>query len=1274
MLNSIRSRLRFTNITLAIGPLLLVTIALFWQSYTIQREQSLILQHEVALRVATEVDNFIDNLERQMVVASQTNDLVNLSTTEQREILGKLRATESSFVELLLLDENGMEQVHKSYLEVAADQSLISRANNDEFTIPTTTKETYFSPITFKEPLNVPEMTIALPLVDRRTDSVEAVMVAVVQIKEIWELIGNIEVTQDETVYIIDAMGTVVAHRNPSVVIQGKTFTPKQASGLIPGLDGATVVLATEMIKVGDQELTVVAERPILDALSLAFTTFLISAGIILVAFLFALGLGLMLTNRIVGPIQALGGVAQAIRGGDLSQKAEHTGLIELDHLADTFNQMTLQVGETLEVLEQRVAERTQALKSSADVSRHLSTILDQAQLLAVVVERLQADFGYYHAFIYLFDEKQHPILSAGTVKKGEGRETAVSSPTTHSSPKIVAQAAKSNRTIHASSQTAKAWHEDKNLPDANSALAVPISRGTDVLGILYVLHQHADGFYAEDLDLVESIANQLAIALQNAQTFENLIEEKLAEAQRKEQAERQLETFRQSPMGRAESFMSHQMAAPNHTFVALLRLAQTADQDSEAASLISNLPQVSTSILTNGSAAQQTEQTHQLTNIAALAEGFNFILTSQNNPELMRVGLRHILSELEAPILSDWSEVKPAKEIYRLCQHAFDVNGIDQITELDFEPLSPFVAAETETTSMVKALLGLKPTIDALNASERVDTDQDKIAYLVTAVEQLRRSDRTIRTDLAGVDQRIMQRISEKWMNNITGAMIDLQTQAQIVCELLTRHTWNEDIVTLTLVVRNQGRGTAVNLRISIMPSPTYTVLDEVAHIEQLAFGEEQQLTLHIRPRLDASVEQFRARFLVHYVDPRGVDQIENFADIVYLLVDEGEFQYIRNPYVVGTPLEAGSDLFFGRESLIDSIQENLAAAQQHNLVLIGQRRMGKTSLLKQLSLRLSDIYIPIYLDGQVMGFDPGMANFFLTFATEIAFALEDQSIDIEPPDLETLIKSPANTFEYDFLATVLGLIGDRHLLILFDEFEELESAVKRGHLDRSIFGYLRHLMQHTEKLSFIFCGTHRLEELAADYWSVLFNISLYQHVGNLTQEEVLHLIQDPVRTHGMRYDDLALDKLWRLTSGHPYFLQLLCHSLVNLHNKSERNYATIADVNTALEEILTSGEAHFIYLWNESTPAERLALFALSRIMPLTSQMTPVQVIDYLTERGVTISKAEIRDALHHLTLRDILKTDASAGSGYRWQVGLLGFWVEKYKSVGRVMDEVR
>ncbi len=55
-----------------------------------------------------------------------------------------------------------------------------------------------------------------------------------------------------------------------------------------------------------------------------------------------------------------------------------------------------------------------------------------------------------------------------------------------------------------------------------------------------------------------------------------------------------------------------------------------------------------------------------------------------------------------------------------------------------------------------------------------------------------------------------------------------------------------------------------------------------------------------------------------------------------------------------------------------------------------------------------------------------------------------------------------------------------------------KVQMRVASGTLEPTIFPFLRHLMQHAGHLGFIFVGTHRLEALSSDYWSIFFNIAL--------------------------------------------------------------------------------------------------------------------------------------------------------------------------------------
>jgi len=824
-----------------------------------------------------------------------------------------------------------------------------------------------------------------------------------------------------------------------------------------------------------------------------------------------------------------------------------------------------------------------------------------------------------------------------------------------------------------------KMGHVLTGIKDLPFAVIVPLTGARhgklELHGILaYGPRRSGQAYSREDLNLLRNLADQAATASYVA----HLIEVQRVETKRREEAEHALEAHRNSPLGRAEAFAETLAAKPETVIAELHELTQKAGADPEMAALLTNLYHVLGPVETDP--------------ISGLASGYMYLFNAQQTPELLLLGLRTLIARLETAPVRDWSGARETMTLYRLAQRAVGVQTIGQITELvpGFEEEIKacgvtFAADKLPDVSAIvvpsflepfKAALGdLACISDTLRSYERVDTTHDKLSYLVSALERLSRVDHSARTDLGSADRAVILRISETWLGIVSNAMSELQTRAQISCRLLTHHTWQDDVIALSLSLRNDGQGAALNVRVNLSPSPDYTLVDPAVVIQRLGPDEETQVELRVRPRLTQKVDQFRVRFIVQYSDPRGPDQVEHYADVVYLLTSTGEFQFIPNPYVVGTPLQPGSPLFFGREDVVGFIRDNLAAAHRNNLVLIGHRRTGKTSLLKQLPRHLGEGYLPVYLDGQALSLDPGMANFFLNLATEINFAIEDRGLT--PPAIPDFTDSPAGTFERVYLAAVRSVLGDRHLLILFDEFEELESAVQRGNLDPSVFNFLRHIIQHGENVSAIFCGTHRMEELAADYWSVLFNISLYRNIGFLEQPEAFRLIQEPVAKFDMRYDDLALDKIWRITAGHPYFLQLLCHSLVNRHNKTKRNYVTVADVNAALDEILAAGEAHFVYMWAEANPQERLVLTALSRLLRLTGRATPVQVVDYLEDRGIHLERAATNTALHHLVVKDILSEsdDAdAAGEVYRWRLGLLGLWVEKYKSMSRVADEAR
>ncbi|MDZ8236194.1 MAG: ATP-binding protein [Nostoc sp. ChiQUE01a] len=303
---------------------------------------------------------------------------------------------------------------------------------------------------------------------------------------------------------------------------------------------------------------------------------------------------------------------------------------------------------------------------------------------------------------------------------------------------------------------------------------------------------------------------------------------------------------------------------------------------------------------------------------------------------------------------------------------------------------------------------------------------------------------------------------------------------------------------------------------------------------------------------------------------------------------------QEIDSPYIIGVPLTLEQEIFTGRNDIGLRIEQLLLDHNRPPVLLYGQRRMGKTSLLNNIRKLLPNTIIPMFIDLQGA---PSSASdhtgFLYNLAKDMEKSAKKQGLTL-PSLTREVLKSDPFTYFYEWLDKVEQALEQNTALLALDEFEVLDNAIAKGRFDEhDILGMLRHLIQHRPRFKVLLAGSHTIEEYQR-WASYLINVQVV-HISYLKEAEARQLIEHPVKDFTLRYEPNAVERVLQLTRCHPFLVQLLCAEIIVLKNEQDpsvRRLATLADVEAAIPEALQSGGFFFADIQNNQVDATGQAI----------------------------------------------------------------------------------
>lgn len=354
-------------ICLALG--LNAAIATFF-AFSDQRALVVRVQQEQAQAAAQRIGAFVVDIMHQLDWASQSG--VGADPAEERRLDGlRLLRQVPAILDLRQIDPAGREQLALSRFERDRTSSDADWSTDQGFQAARA-QGRFYGDVQFRrgsEPYMV--------LLRQATAAPYRVARATVNLVFIRDLISRLKVGTAGRAYIVTRSGRLVAHPDLRFVLRNTNLAGLVSAHAAAGAAGAGLSttdiegrrVLSVMATVPDLGWNVVVDLPESEAFAPIYASMLRSLAPLIFALFVAVLAGILASRKLVAPIKALGQGAARIGQGQLHERIHIRTGDELQELGEQFNLMAERLAESRAVLEDKVAERTAALKTALELA-----------------------------------------------------------------------------------------------------------------------------------------------------------------------------------------------------------------------------------------------------------------------------------------------------------------------------------------------------------------------------------------------------------------------------------------------------------------------------------------------------------------------------------------------------------------------------------------------------------------------------------------------------------------------------------------------------------------------------------------------------------------------------------------------------------------------------------------------------------------------------------------------------------------------------------------